>query len=253
VTSRATDADIVAEARRIVAAARRRGLVVRLLGGLAVRLHAPSSAAGVLARDSRDIDLVTQTRRSSEVEELLAELGYDADRQFNLLNGDHRLLFYDEARERQVDVFVGQFAMCHRLPLNERLEVEPLTVPLAELLLTKMQIVQLNEKDVRDIWALLLDHPFGDGDAETLNLAHITRLCADDWGLWKTISTNVDTVRQAGVAFGLGASAERTIAERLDVLRAGLEQTPKSLRWKMRAAVGERVRWYELPEEVQRG
>jgi hypothetical protein len=248
-----TDEDILAEAARIVGAAEKRGLAVRLLGGLAIRLHAPSAARSALARDSRDIDLVTQARRSGEVERLLAELGYTADQQFNLLNGDHRLLFHDRARGRQVDVFVGQFTMCHRLPLAERLDVEPLTLPLAELLLTKLQIVQLNEKDVRDICALLLDHPLGEGDAETLNLARITQLCAGDWGLWKTISTNIGRVQEASGSLGLGETDSRMIVERLGVLRAALERAPKSLRWKMRAAVGERVRWYELPEEVARG
>ncbi|HWQ12926.1 MAG TPA: hypothetical protein VNL77_09000 [Roseiflexaceae bacterium] len=245
--------DIIAEAARIVEAGGRRGLALRLLGGVAVRLHAPSAAHHALARAYQDIDLAAPARQSGEVELLLGGLGYEPDRPFNLLNGDHRLLFYDRGRGRQVDVFVGRFEMCHRLPLEERLAVEPLTLPLAELLLTKLQIVQLNEKDVRDICALVLDHPLGEGDAETLNLPRITQLCADDWGLWKTATISIRKAQDFCEAYDLEARARLTIVERLGLLRVALAKAPKSLRWRMRAAVGERVQWYELPEEVRRG
>jgi len=183
----------------------------------------------------------------------MAALGYAPNKTFNLLNGDHRLLFFDETHGRQVDVFVGGFHMCHRLPLTQRITLEPLSLPLAELLLTKMQIVQMNEKDMRDLCALTLDHPFGEGDAETFNLPYIAKLCADDWGLWKTVSLSLQKVQDFCDAYELEAEHKLTIVERLTVLRAALNDTPKTLKWKTRNAIGERVQWYELPEEVQRG
>ncbi len=143
--------------------------------------------------------------------------------------------------------------MCHRLPIAARLDQESLTVPLAELLLTKLQIVHLNEKDLRDSCALLLDHPLGEGDQETINLARITQLCAEDWGLWKTTNLSLDKVQDFCDAYDLDAGEKLTIIERVGLLRQALDQAPKSLRWKLRATVGERVQWYELPEEVQRG
>ncbi len=242
--------DIRAEARRVVAAAGAQGLALRLLGGLAVALHAPSAALPALARTYADIDLVAPARQGSAAERLLAGLGYQPDREFNLLNGAERLLFRDPPHSRQIDVFVGGFSMCHRIPVAERLELEPLTLPLAELLLTKLQIVQLNEKDLRDICALLLDHPIGQGDAETVNAERVARLCGEDWGLWKTVSLGLGRVRAFATASGLDPQAAHTVDGRAAALLAALEQTPKSLRWKLRAAVGERVQWYELPEDV---
>ncbi len=243
--------DIEQEAAGIVAAGLAQGLALRLLGGLAVRLHAPSAAHPALARRYRDIDLAAPARRSQAVEALLADRGYAPDQSFNLLNGMARLLFYDQARSRQLDVFVGGFEMCHRLPIAERLDREPLTLPLAELLLTKLQIVQLNDKDIRDICALLLDHPLGAGDQETLNRARLTQLCGDDWGLWRTVTLGLEKVHEVGAGYALEPELLRVLAARIDELRHALDGAPKSLRWKLRAAIGERVQWYELPEEVR--
>ena len=245
--------DIEAEARGIIEAGQAQGITLRLLGGLAIRLHSPSATHRALARGYPDIDFVIPPRRSHAAETLLENRGYEPNKTFNLLNGDSRLLFYDKAHNRQIDVFVGAFEMCHRLPIAERLGTEPLTIPLAELLLTKLQIVRMNEKDVRDICALLLDHPFGEGDGETINLPRIAQICAEDWGLWKTVSLSLHKVQDFCDAYDLEAPAKLTIIERLGVLNTALEQAPKSLKWKMRATIGERVQWYELPEEVQRG
>jgi hypothetical protein len=245
--------DIADEARRIVEAGHAQGITLRLLGGLAVRLRSPSATHRALARVYPDIDLATPARRSHMVETLLSDLGYAPDKSFNLLNGDSRLLFYDQGHSRQIDVFVGTFEMCHRLPVAERLDSDVLTIPLAELLLTKLQIVHMNEKDVRDICALLLDHPFSEADRETINLLRITRICAEDWGLWKTVTLSLRKVQGFCDAYDLEATAKLTIIERLNELRTALEHAPKSLKWKVRAAIGERVQWYDLPEEVRRG
>lgn len=247
----AIESDIEQEARRIIAAGEAQGLRLRLLGGLAVRLHAPSATREPLVRASADIDLATDAR-SHAVERLLSGLGYRPDRQFNLLHGATRLLFQDARQARRVDVFVGRFEMCHRLPIGERLALEALTLPLAELLLTKLQIVQLNAKDLRDIAALLLDHPVADGDAETINASYIAQLLAHDWGLWRTVTGNLETVRAFVAASGLDAAARALIDERLAALRRAIDGAPKSFKWKSRAALGERKRWYELPEEVAR-
>jgi hypothetical protein len=245
--------DIEQEARRIITAGQAQGIVLRLLGGLAVRVHSPSASHRALARSYPDIDFATPARRSQAVEALIVGLGYEPNKTFNLLNGSSRLLFYDVSHARQIDVFVGSFEMCHRLPIGERLDQDAPTIPLAELLLTKLQIVQMNEKDIRDICALLLDHPFGENDQETINLPRIVQLCAEDWGLWKTITVSLRKVQDFCDAYSLAASEKLTIIERMTVLRSALDAAPKSLKWKMRAAIGERVQWYQLPEEVQRG
>lgn len=245
--------DAAEEAARIIREAGAQGLTLRLLGGLAIRLHSPSAVHRALVRTYPDLDFALGEKRGDRAESLLSRLGYAAHKTFNLLNGDRRLLFFDEEHQRQVDMFVGAFHMCHTIPILERLSVDPVTLPLAELLLTKLQIVQMNEKDVRDIAALLLDHPLGDSDAETVNLGRVAGLCADDWGLWKTVSLSLDRVEEHGSAFGLEPEAWSTIRQRLAGLRRALLDAPKTMRWKLRARVGERLPWYELPEEVKRG
>ena len=242
----------VVEAVRIVEAGEAQGLKLRLLGGLAIRLRSPSAARPGLARTYPDIDLATDTTKSHAVEKLLTGLGYVADREFNILNGNTRLLFFDPGHQYQVDIFVGHFEMCHRLPLAGRLELEPLTLPLADLLLSKLQIVQINEKDLRDICALLLDHPVGATDGETINARRVAELCAKDWGWWKTVTLSLDKVTSFCKTLDLDPSATQQILGRVEALRSALEKAPKSLGWKARAAVGERVQWYNLPEEVQR-
>jgi len=245
--------DGVAEAKRLIDEAQQAGLIIRLLGGLAVRLHSPSAGHRALARAYPDLDYATSEKRADRLERFFGAQGYEPNKAFNLFNGDRRLLFWDETNQRQIDIFVGQFRMCHAIPLSERLALEAYTLPLAELLLTKMQIVEMNEKDIRDLCALLLDHPGGAGDDEMINLAHAAAVCADDWGLWKTVSLSVGKVRDYAAGSNLAAEERQTIVERLDALARALDDAPKGMRWRMRARVGERVKWYELPEEVKRG
>ena len=242
-----------AEAQRLVAAAQEAGLLLRLVGGLAVRLHSPSATHRSLARAYPDLDYVTNEKRSDRLEKFFTGQGYQPNKTFNLLNGDRRLLFWDEGNSRQIDIFVGRFHMCHTIPVTGRLALDPLTLPLAELLLTKMQIVEMNEKDIRDQCALLLDHPLWEGDVEMINLPLIAGLCAEDWGLWKTVMVSAQKVRTYCESHDLDAGQKQTLIERLDRLSQALEGAPKSLRWRVRARVGERVQWYELPEEVRRG
>lgn len=244
--------DIVQEARRIIDAAASRDITLRLLGGLAVRLHSPSADHRSLNRTYPDIDFATPKSHGQRVERLFADLGYSANKTFNTLNGAERMIFYDHANDRQIDIFVGGFAMCHRLPIAERMSADPLTLPLAELFLTKLQIVELNEKDVRDLFALLLDHPIGSGDDETTNARRIGRLCARDWGLYKTVSLNIERLRQLSASYQFMSIERALLQERLNDLRTAIEREPKGLRWRLRASVGERVRWYDLPEEVRR-
>ncbi len=162
------------------------------------------------------------------------------------MNGRERLLFYDNPNERQVDVFVSSFRMCHEIPLEKRLAVDDDTVPLAELLLTKLQIIELNEKDVRDTVAILLEHEVTDDDAG-VNATQVASLCADDWGLWRTISQNLGALRDHVGSYDVD---HETVTDRVSVLLERIETAPKSRSWRMRAKVGERKRWYQLPEEV---
>jgi hypothetical protein len=237
--------DIVTEGRRVLGAARNAGLTLRLLGGVAVNVRS-RGLPPALTREYKDLDFATSKKSAGDLQKLLRDLGYEPHLGFNAMNGRERLLFYDNPNERQVDVFVSSFRMCHEIPLERRLDIDEDTVPLAELLLTKLQIIELNEKDVRDTVALLLEHEVTDDDAG-VNVSHVASLCADDWGLWRTISHNLEALSDRVGSYDVD---RETVSSRVSVLLERLEAAPKSRAWRLRAKVGERKRWYQLPEEV---
>jgi hypothetical protein len=243
------------EMYRLIDEAQKEGIFLRLVGGLAVKAHCTRAPHRALARAYPDIDFVTDKAGSLRLEAFLRPRGYTPNKTFNTLNGDRRQLYYDEGRGRQIDVFIGDFSMCHKLPLSGRLRVEPLTIPLAELFLTKAQIVQLNRKDVLDLLALLLDHEVGPSDDESINTAVIADLCAKDWGLYTTLNLTIGKLRDfmaRGEAELLTEDLKQEINGKLDTLQAAVEAAPKPLAWKMRARVGTRMPWYEEVEEVRR-
>ena len=147
--------DVETEALHIVGAASAEGFPVRILGGVAIGILARQSLPERLRRSYADIDLAIRSEDGGRARSLLQALGYEADRGFNSLHGSRRLLFYDTVNGRRVDVFVGVFKMCHELELGDRLELVPNTLTPADLLLTKLQIVELNPKDLVDVVTLL--------------------------------------------------------------------------------------------------
>lgn len=247
------EADVVREGERLLVLSEDAGLVLRLLGGVAIAVRAPGPLPPTLQRAFGDIDFVSAPGTSAGLSRLFQGNGYEPDREFNALQGKRRLIFLDAGRGRRLDVFVGEFRMCHAIPVAERLELEPRTLPLAELLLTKLQIVQLNEKDVRDTVALFHGHEVGEKDGDGINAARVAELCAADWGLWRTITANLAACRARVGDYGLGGEESETIAARTSAVLDRIEREPKSRGWRLRAKIGERVRWYELPEEVAGG
>ncbi len=249
----AIERDVLAEGERLVGLAAAGGVPLRLLGGVAIRLRAPDGLPETLTRIYPDLDFAAAKKSTARVTAFFREAGYEAQVAFNALNGKERLLFLDDAHGRQVDVFVGTFRMSHGIPLADRLEVDSRTIPLAELLLTKLQVVELNEKDVLDVLALLYGHAPGEADGETINARRVAELCADDWGLWRTITANLAFCRERVDAYGLPGRGASELSERVDALLERIDREPKSRGWRLRAKIGERKRWYEVPEEVAGG
>ena len=244
---------VIDEAERLLDQAGRDGTTLALLGGVAVRLHATEVPAS-LDREYKDIDFAVPKGRGGDADKLLRAGGYEPEITFNAMMGKERMLFHDTAHGRQVDVFVGSFRMCHEIPFGNRLTAGERTVPLAELLLTKLQIVELNEKDAQDVLYLCSAYPVADGDEPgTIGLGRIRPLVGNDWGWWRTITLNLDRITALASGDGQGlvpAGGKHDPVKQLAVLSQAIEATPKTLRWKARARVGERVRWYEQPEET---
>ncbi len=238
------------EAMYVVDAARAEGFPVRILGGVAIGILARKQLPEPLRRSYADIDLVVRRGDGARARSLLTALGYEADRGFNSVHGSTRLLFYDLANSRRLDVFVGVFKMCHELELGDRLELVPNTLSPADLLLTKLQIVELNPKDLLDVMSLLHVCAIGDRpQADTIDLPRLEHVTGGDWGWHTTVVDNLDRVSTAAPEL-LAEDDAAIVRSRAQTIRQAIELAPKSLGWKVRARVGRRMQWYELPEEV---
>ncbi len=230
-------------------------VLMRLIGALAFRTHCQKYGyiQDALGRKFTDFDFVSYPRFTRDARRVLTELGYEEDKQVTQLFGDRRMLFHDPAFGRHIDVFYNVLDFCHPISFVGRLEKEAITVPLAELLLEKMQIVQINEKDLIDSIMLLREHPIGDTDHETINAKVITDILANDWGFWRTVTANLKLLDERLAAYRDLADDDRNVVHgRIKELQDRIEAAPKSLRWKARTQIGERVKWYKDVEELER-
>jgi hypothetical protein len=243
--------DVRQEGLRLVQAAADRGIPVRLIGGVAVWARCRSARIPELQRDYGDVDIISLRKVSRDLIRFAESMGYQPDKLFNALHGAQRLNFTDASTGRPLDVLLDRFAMCHTIDLRDRLTIDPVTIPLSDLLLTKLQVVRLNRKDLLDLTALLADHPLGGREADSIDLGRLTALLGKDWGFEHTARLNLATLRASVAGFGLPEALSRVAGERAAGILTALDNGAKSLGWHLRARVGERVQWYELPEDVR--
>ena len=242
------------EVRRIVNAGNQAGLMLRLLGSLAFQFHCPryGGLQAQMGRAYTDIDFGGYVKQAKAVSEMLAGLGYTEDREVFIASEGGRAIFENPANGLHVDIFYEKLDFCHVIQCVGRLEVDSPTIPLAELLLEKMQIVKINEKDIIDTLMLLLEHPLGDSDTEVVNMARVAKLCADDWGLWRTTSMNLTKVKQLAQTYPqLSAEQKAHITAQVDSALQRMEAEPKPMAWRIRDRVGDRVKWYKDVDEVK--
>jgi hypothetical protein len=181
----------------------------------------------------------------------MTSMGYTENREVYIATEGERAIYDKPQAGLHVDIFYEKLDFCHTISWKDRLEVDSPTIPLAELLLEKMQIVKINEKDIIDTIMLLLEHPIGDHDAETINAKWIAKLCANDWGLWRTTTMNLDKVRVLAQGYPqLDEGQKSKVSEQVSTLLRRLEEEPKPFAWKMRSQVGDRVKWYKDVDEV---
>lgn len=247
-SSRMDSAETIATALRVINATHSEGGDAHVLGGIGIALRCPSARpGGLLARNYSDMDFVTTQHGSPTLIHVLHELGYVPAERFNAVHGKTRLMF-DHPEGVHVDVFVEQFQMCHRLDFKGRLGQDDATLSLADLLLTKLQVAQLNEKDISDTAALFLDHSLGCGRDE-IDIDSITKLLTTDWGWWRTVSENLLAIPEHLSVLPLAETDASQVSEEANALVDVIRRAPKSLSWRLRAKAGERVAWREEPEE----
>jgi hypothetical protein len=186
-------------------------------------------------------------KQSKEIKGLFVELGYVPRDRFNAMQGYRRLIFNDIEHQRRIDIFLDVFEMCHKFNFKDRLDLDGQTIPISDLLATKLQIVEINEKDMKDILSIFVDYDITQ-DSSGIEGSYLAKLTGDDWGIYKTFTMNLDKILAAMGGMGLEEGQKEKVTARVGRLRKTIEDAPKSFKWKMRARVGEKVQWYELPE-----
>ncbi len=251
--------EFVEEAKRIVEKAQSSGITLRVLGAAAFRIHCPDYVDVHIAmgRELSDIDFASYSKDGKKVEQFFANGRYHSDRKQAALTpglfvGRH--IYENPDTGLHVDIFEDELNMCHVVNFKNRLEFDSPTIPLAELTLEKLQIVRINEKDVKDMLMLFAAHPVGDHDRETINGKYISEIMSKDWGFYYTSSINLGKIRDGIKRYHdmFKPLDLDHIAQRINELVAMIDKRPKSLKWKARAAIGSRVQWYNDVEEVER-
>ena len=232
---------LIDEGMELAKAADEAGIKLRLLGGVGVVAHCPDALAGKPHREIADIDVAVTRRDARKLTPFLESRGYTAESRFNALHGDTRMIFHGP--QGKLDVFVGSFSMCHELDIDDRLALDFPTLTATDLLLTKLQIVELNAKDAHDASVLLGEHELGEGDGDHIDAAYVARLTGDDWGLWRTVT---ETLRKLSDLHPPIADRTRALSARLDAAPEDAQvQAPRSRRRArplVRAARGDRRR-----------
>jgi hypothetical protein len=242
--------DMQEEGRRIVDHAREKSVQLRLIGGLAVRAHCRSSA--FCDRPYSDIDLIGLSSQTVQMEQVFGELGYIPDNEFNALHGSQRLKYQDRVNNRHVEVFLDKFRMDQTLDFRGRLGIDPYTISLSDLFVTKIQLVKMDEKDFHDLFSLLRDHKIGTDDREgVVNARYIAQLCAHNWGLYHTVLKNLDRLPEFYDHYHLEKAERESMDRKLWILRLMLIEEPKSPVWKARDRLGERLPYYQEVERIE--
>ena len=251
--------DFVNEAINIVNKAQQQGLTLRVLGATAFRIHCPDHVHVhvSMGRDITDIDFAAYSREGEKIENFLAKDHFQSERQKasltpGLFMGRH--IYENPDTGLHVDIFEDELNMCHLVNFRNRLNLDSPTITLADLSLEKLQIVTLNEKDVRDMLMLFASHPVGDTEKETINGKYIASVMSKDWGFYYTSTMNLGKIRKGLERYKdlFTVQDNQNIADRITTLEKMIESAPKSLAWKARAAIGTRVQWYNDVEEVER-
>jgi hypothetical protein len=253
-----TFAEFRAEILRIIDQGTQRGILLRILGGAAIRMHCAGSdhLYELLKRvPKHDMDFVSYSKYRPLTRQFMKDMGYTPYVTLAMTSGAgrHRQIFNDADGNKAIDVFLDILPMCHVIDFRGRLEVDSPTVPPAELFLLKAQIVEMNDKDWADMSILLREHPVGNVDKDTINLNIIAKTLADDWGFYYTVSTNLKKLHDyVGQSSGLSSDDRKNIEGKITAISDAIEKEPKTLKWKMRSKVGTARKWYNVVEEVQR-
>jgi hypothetical protein len=234
-----------ATAEQLISEATEHGMTLRLVGSLGVRLHCEPMRRALdhVKRLPKDIDIVCRRRDGTRLQKHLEERGFEVDRDLLIAMEGHRYAFHHPQRALEIDVFVDRLDFCHTIDMRRRLGEHPLTVSVEDLLLHKLQVVEPTEGDLIDLNALLRIHDVADGsnDPEIMDAQYIARLLAADWGFWRTATGNLERLRQM--------ADNDAVRHPINRLLEFIELHPKTVKWRLRARIGDRLQWWQDVDE----
>ena len=249
--------EFLAEALPVVELGDKNGVSLRLIGALAVYHHCPGFRFlyDEIKRVPTDIDFVAYSTSTKKLPDIMSQAGYDPDKWImSTWFAKERHIYYSRKSNLKVDVFFDKLVMNHEIDFKGTLGLDSPTITLANLLLTKMQIVKINEKDIKDSIILLREHTVGDSDRDTINLDYLARRLSDDWGFWFTFTTNLEKIKKFVPDYvAINEKDRDDVVSKADRILQTLHGSPKSMKWKMRARIGPSKKWYTEVEEVVTG
>jgi hypothetical protein len=234
-----------------------RGVTLRILGHLAIRDHVKDhiELLELLNRvPTHDIDFIGYSIEQTQAERMFTDLGYEVDPSvaFSQEYGLQRLIFHHHENEIMAEIFLDQLIMSHTLDFRGRLELDHPTISLVDLLLSKLQIQEISEKDIKDMIALFAEHELGSDGRELIDISYLLRLTRTDWGLFYTAKKNLDLVKKYSDRYSvIDASTRQSVKKRLDKVLISMMDEPKTVQWKLRAKIGTRLKWYQDVSDVQ--
>jgi hypothetical protein len=267
--------DFVKEATHIVEMSQSQGVYQRIMGSLAAYIHSADkpeiiSTFRSLGRfgegkpNFTDLDLAAYSKQGKQIGQIFKQLGFKPDQMVNGFFGDRRLIFYSPGVRYHVDVFLSKLEFSHTVDFGERpgsgrLELDNPTITLTDLILEKLQIHEINRKDLIDLIVLFLGHdvsPVASKDRELVDGAYISKILCDDWGFYYDAIANLRKVKS--FAKDLTNAGKLTDAHLSNVTQGTEKLTnivdsgPKTKKWEARAKVGTSKPWYRQVEEVVR-
>lgn len=247
--------EFIDEAERLVKLGEEKGIILRLMGATAVKMHCPKFGYLFkgMERSLTDLDFMSYSGCNRFMKKFFTELGYIPNERVIAFYGATRHIYHNDEKHWHADIFFDALDMCHKINFRNRLELDCPTITLTDILLEKMQIVKINPKDIKDSIVMLREHEMGETEKETINMRCIADLMAGDWGFYYTVTTNLNKLKEfVGEFEPLTEEDKKDVSAKIDKLLEAIESKPKSLKWRMRARVGTKRKWYQEVEEVDR-
>ena len=245
----------IEEAEEFVKAARDEGLYLRVMGGLGIFMHSREfqplwEKLGRLGKKVfTDIDYVSYGKDRVKLIDFFKNRDYFINQKMLYLYGKNRQIYYGE-KIPMAEIFFDKLEMNHTVNFKNRLDADYPTIPLTELLLQKLQMVRMNEKDIKDSIILLRAHEIGTNDNGTINRVAVGARLLSDWGFHYTATMNLKKIKDSLSKYPVLSDEDVEVVDhRLKDLIDYLENEPKSMKWKARALIGTKMQWYNEVDE----